>query len=81
MQHLHIDIINVLPNGNNNNKSPDELWFGKKPNLETFKIFGCKAMALIPKEKRRKLDEKSCECVYLRRADDAKAYRLYNIAD
>lgn len=34
---------------------------------------------MIPNQKRKKLDKKSRECVYLRHADDAKAYRLYNI--
>lgn len=76
--HAAADIINILPNRTNANRSPDEVWFGKKPNIEMFRVFGCKAMVMIPKEKRRKLDVKSNECIFLRRADDAKAYRLYD---
>lgn len=72
------DIINVLPNRANENNSPDELWFDEKPDLEMFKVFGCKAMVLVPKEKRRKPDDKSVECIFLRKANDAKAYRLFN---
>lgn len=52
------DIINVLP-GAANDKSPDEIWFSEKPNLDTFRIFGCKAMVMVPKEKRKKLDDKA----------------------
>lgn len=42
------------------------------------RVFGCRAMSLIPGTKRGKLDEKSIRCIYLRHATDAKAYRLYN---
>lgn len=71
-----VNIMNVLPNAEG--IAPDELWFKEKPDISMIKVFGCKAMTLIPKENRRKLDEKSADCVYLRQADDAKAYRLYN---
>lgn len=64
--HAAADIVNVLPNRTNGNRSPDEVWFGKKPNIEMFRVFGCKTMVMIPKEKRRKLDAKSIECIFLR---------------
>lgn len=35
-------------------------------------------MVKIPDQKRKKLDKKSTECIFLRHADDAKAYRLYD---
>lgn len=73
-----VDIINILPNNATDNLSPNEIWFGKKSEMNKIKIFGCKAMVMVPNEKRRKLDEKSVECIYLRLAEDAKAYRLYN---
>lgn len=72
------NIINILPNSANENRSPDEVWNGKKPDISKFKLFGCKALALIPKQKRKKLDEKTLETIYLRPADDVKAYRLYD---
>lgn len=78
--HASVDIINILPNSANNNKSPNEIWFGRTPNIDMIRLFGCKAMVMIPQEKRRKLDEKSMECIFLRCADNAKAYRLYNKA-
>lgn len=72
------NIVNVLPVKANDNKSPDEIWFQKKPDIKNMKVFGCRVMSLIPQEKRKKLDEKSVECFFLGIAQDAKAYRLYD---
>lgn len=72
-----VDIINVLPNAPNK-QAPNERWNGKKCNLKHFKVFGCKAMAWLPNCKRDKLDAKSVECVYLRSAENQKAFRLYD---
>lgn len=73
-----VDIINMLPNRSIENKSPNELWFGKKCDVSVFRVFGAKAMVMIPHQKRKKLDKKSKLCIFLRRADDAKAYRFYD---
>lgn len=35
-------------------------------------------MVHVPDQKRKKLDEKSIECIYLGPAEHMKAYRLYN---
>ena len=40
------------------NKTPYEMWFNKKPNLSRLQIFGSVAYALVPKERRQKLDKK-----------------------
>ena len=74
-----VNIVNILPNNATENKSPDQMWYKQKPNINNFKIFGCRALVMVPKEKRKKLDEKAIECIYLRTADDAKAYRLFNM--
>lgn len=50
-----VDIINVLPNAANKEKCPDKIWFGVKPNLKKFKVFGCKAYAHVPDQKRTKV--------------------------
>jgi len=42
------------------------------------RIFGSKAYAHVPKELRRKLDEKVKEIVFVGYAEDAKGYRLLN---
>lgn len=73
-----VDVINTLPNSPNG-VAPDEIWYNKKCNLKHFRVFGSRAMVWKPEMKRGKLDSKSFECVYLRKADDAKAFRLYDM--
>lgn len=70
-------INNIICKGNDN-KTPEELWSGKQGNISMLRVFGCRAMAHIPEQKRKKLDVKSNECIYLGPAEDMKAYRLYN---
>ena len=60
--------------------TPEEMWTNQKPDLSNIRIFGCKSMVHIPKEKRRKLDSKSIECILLGYCTNTKAYRLYNIS-
>lgn len=73
-----VEIINFLPN-NPNDRSPNELWSDKKSDIKRFKVFGCGAMVWKPDQKRKKLDAKSFPCIFLRYADNAKAYRLYDM--
>jgi len=40
------------------------------------RVFGCKAFAHVPDEKRTKLESKSMPCVFLRYYEGTKAYRL-----
>ena len=58
------------------NKTPFEMWFGRKPNLANLVIFGSLAFAHVPKEKRRKLDPRSSKCVFVGYASNG--YRLWN---
>ena len=56
--------------------TPYQLYTGNIPNISHIRIFGCKAYVHIPDEKRRKLDVKSLECVFLGYASNRKAFRL-----
>lgn len=76
--HAAVNVINAITNSATN-VSPEEKWNGRKNNFAEFKVFGCRAMAWQPNEKRSKLDQKSYEYIFLRRADDAKAFRLYDV--
>lgn len=58
------------------NKSPIEIWSGKKPDISHFKVFGSLAMAMIPKEKRQKFDPKSQELMFVGYGESQKGYRL-----
>lgn len=57
-------------------KSPYEVMFGKKPRWEELRAFGCDAYVMIPKELRRKLDDKSRKMKFVGYDEQAKAYRM-----
>ena len=48
-----------------NSKTPYEAWFGHKPNISHFRIFGSRAWARIPSEKRKALQPQSQECIFV----------------
>lgn len=45
-------IYNMLPQETRGSKSPDELWFNKKPNLSKLRVFGCQCRVYLAKEQR-----------------------------
>ena len=60
-------------------KSPHQIWTGKKPLLANLKVFGCHAYVHVPKEKRSKFDARSVRCRFIGYADHEKAYRFEEI--
>lgn len=54
-------LINRVNITKNTNKTPYELYFGKKPNLGYLKVFGSKCYTLIDREQLEKFDSKSDE--------------------
>ena len=46
-------------------KTPHEIFHNSKPNLEGYRVFGCKVWVQVPEEKRRKLDSRSIPCIHL----------------
>ena len=63
---------------NNLDKTPEEIWSGRKPSLAHLRIFGTKSMVHIPKQKRHKLDPKSEEYILVGYGTRTKGYRLYS---
>lgn len=59
-------------------RTPEEIWSNKKPTLKHLRVFGCKAMVHIPKEKRKKLEKKSVDGILVGYSTESKAYRIYN---
>lgn len=57
-------------------KTPFELWHLKAPNVDHLRVFGCRAYAHVPKELRRKLDEKAVEFLFVGYSEESKGYRL-----
>ncbi|XP_018403755.1 PREDICTED: retrovirus-related Pol polyprotein from transposon TNT 1-94 [Cyphomyrmex costatus] len=71
-------LINHSPAKGLNGITPEEAWSNRKPDLQHLRIFGCKAMAHIPKQLRKKWDAKSSEYIFVGYYEDSKAYRLWD---
>ena len=56
---------NRLPTKAVPDKTPEEVWTGKKPSVLHMRVFGCIAHVLVPSMKRSKLDAKSVECMFV----------------
>lgn len=56
--------------------TPIERWCGMKPDLKDMHIFGSKVYAHVPKELRRKLDDKAKEYRFAGYDEHSKGYRL-----
>ena len=59
-------------------KTPHEVWTGKKPSLSHLRVFGCDAYVHVPNQKRTKLDNKSETCIFIGYKDSLKGYKLWN---
>lgn len=69
-------IVNCVP-CKGTGKIPDEMWYNRKIDFDVFKRFGCTAFVHVPAQKRKKLDDKGIECIFVGFSDNAKAFRLY----
>ncbi|MCO5602854.1 hypothetical protein L7F22_056993 [Adiantum nelumboides] len=58
--------------------TPFQAYYGRKPTVSHFRVFGCSAFVHIPKEKRQKLDFKSKKLLFLGYSAESDAYRLYD---
>jgi hypothetical protein len=59
-------------------KTPEELWSGKKPNGAHLRVFGCVAFTHIPSVKRDKLDNTAFKGVFVGYSQSTKQYRVWN---
>src|SRR5713226_9780180 len=60
--------------------TPFEAWSGHKPDVTHFRIFGSKAWARIPTEKRKDLQPQSQECLFVGYFEGSKGYKLINLS-
>ncbi|CAA7027778.1 unnamed protein product [Microthlaspi erraticum] len=60
------------------NKTPYEIWKGKKPNLSYFHVFGCTCYIYNDKDQLGKFDARSDEGFFLGYSPNSVAYRVYN---
>jgi hypothetical protein len=71
-------LVNRSPSSALDDKTPHEIWSGKKPSLQHLKVFGCDAYVHVPKENRSKLDKKAEKCIFIGYKDGVKGYKLWN---
>ena len=58
--------------------TPEEAWSGVKPNVDYFRVFGCIGHVHVSDDKRKKLDDKSFQCVLLGMSEESKPNRHYD---
>lgn len=58
-------------------KTPAEMWYGRKPDVGNVKVFGCLAYSHIPKQFRDKFDIKTEKCILIGYTNTG--YRLWNL--
>eukprot|EP00253_Pinus_taeda_P002028 PITA_02028 len=63
-------LVNRSPLSAMEDKTPQEVWTGKKTSLSHLMVFGCDAYVNVPKERRTKLDSKSEKCIFIGEVKD-----------
>ena len=70
-------ILNRVPN-KAVNKTPYELWTGKKPSIRHLHVWGCPAEARPYKPNERKLDSMTVSCYFVGYPERSKGYKFYD---
>lgn len=60
-------------------RTPYEIWFSKKPDMNHLRLFGCSGYVLTPSVKRKKLDVKAVKMTFVGYSNEHKAYRMLNM--
>lgn len=71
-------LLNHCPTKSVKFNTPLEIWSSIKPSVSHLKVFGCIAYAHIPKQRRKKLDNRGEKYIFSGYERRTKAYKLYN---
>jgi hypothetical protein len=71
-------LVNRSPSSMLYDKTPHEVWSGKKPSLQHLRVFGCDAYVHVPKKNRSKMDNKVEKCIFIGYKDGVKVYKIWN---
>eukprot|EP00253_Pinus_taeda_P021484 PITA_21484 len=74
--HTTVYLRNRSPTASLDRITPYEAWFVFKPRVKHLRVFGSICYALVPKEKRTKLDSRSLKCTMIGYSDEKKRYHL-----
>ncbi|KAJ0536055.1 putative RNA-directed DNA polymerase [Helianthus annuus] len=69
---------NLSPTKALDEATPFQVWYNRIPSVHHSKVFGCVEYSLIPKQQRRKLEDKACKCIFIGYSQSSKAYWLYD---
>lgn len=53
-------------------KTPYEMWLGKKPSVSHLRVFGCEAFVQVPQEKQSKMNPKAQKCIFVGNSENVK---------
>jgi hypothetical protein len=73
-------IHNISPHRSVEDMKPFEAWIVDKLDVTHFCIFGSRAWAHIPSEKRKSLDPQSTPCIFVGYLDEVKGYMLIDLS-
>jgi hypothetical protein len=68
------DVLNALPNKRSGMMTPYEVFYGHKPSMDRYRIFGERAFIHVPEELRKKLDDRGLEARVVAHCDDSKGW-------
>jgi hypothetical protein len=71
-------MVNRTPSSVLEDKTPHEVWTGKKPSLELLRVFDCDAYVHVPKENKSKLYNQYEKCIFICYKDGVKGYKIWN---
>lgn len=76
--HVAMYVLNLLPTKQNNNLSPFELWYKKKPNYEHLRVFGSVVYAKVPDATRKKWDAKARKYIFIGYTYTPENYKIFD---
>lgn len=73
-----VHVTNRFPVAALGDKTPYELFYGHRPDVSHFRVWGCKAYVHVQRDQRTKTDPHTVECAFVGYPDDHKAWRFYD---
>ncbi|KAJ2932617.1 hypothetical protein H1R20_g4479, partial [Candolleomyces eurysporus] len=73
-----VKVWNCQPTWSLPGKTPYEAWYGQKPDLSCFQVFGCQAYVFVQPDKRKKLESHMQKCVFVGYPAEYKAWLFFN---
>jgi hypothetical protein len=71
-------LVKKSPSSTMDDKTPHEVWTGKKPSLTHLKIFGYEAYVHVLKENKSKIKKKAKPCIFIGYKHGIKGYKIWN---